>query len=122
VEDSRDISRYRGFIEGALPVLCALSIMKFTSAKSSEDENDLFDVESDDGFVKKKVPQKVRKRNRQKAAHTAIDTSLFVRLGVVMPHTSEAAISLSSHILTELKNILSVRIFVAFCLFFLTSP
>ncbi|KAG1889225.1 hypothetical protein F4604DRAFT_1612723 [Suillus subluteus] len=106
VEVSRDISRHRGFIEGALPVLRTLSTMKFTSAKSFEDETDPFDIESDDGFVKKKVPQKIRKRNRQKA-YTAIDTSLFVRLGVVVPPTSEAAISLSSHILEELKITLS---------------
>ncbi|KAG2091484.1 uncharacterized protein F5147DRAFT_822994 [Suillus discolor] len=103
---SRNISRHRGFIEGALPVLCALGTMKFTGTGSSEDEIDLFDVESDYGFIKRKVPQKMRKRNRLKV-HTAIDTSLFVRLGVVVPLTSEAAASLSTHILAELKHALS---------------
>lgn len=106
MEVSRDISRHRGFVEGALPALYSMSTMKFASAGSFEDEIDLFDVESDDGFVKKKVPQKLRKRNRQKA-HTAIDTSPFVRLGVVVPLTSEAAASLSTYILTELKKALS---------------
>jgi hypothetical protein len=84
--------------------------MKFASAGSFEDETDLFEVESDDGFVKKKLPQKLRKRNRQKA-RTAVDTSPFVRLGVVMPLTSEAAASLSTYILTELKKALSVSTF-----------
>ncbi|KAG2160214.1 uncharacterized protein EDB93DRAFT_1324636 [Suillus bovinus] len=103
---SRDISRHRGFVEGALPVLCALSTMSFAGAGSFEDEIDPFDIESDDGFVKKKVTQKMRKRNRLKA-HTAIDASLFVRLGVVVPLTSEAAASLTSYILAELRNALS---------------
>ncbi|KAG1800254.1 P-loop containing nucleoside triphosphate hydrolase protein [Suillus plorans] len=103
---SRDISRHRGFIERALPVLCALNTMKFTGAGSFEDEIDLFDVDFDDEFFKKKVPQKMRKRNRPKA-HAAIDTSLFVRLGVVVPLTSKAAASLSIHILAGLKNALS---------------
>ncbi|KAG1851820.1 hypothetical protein C8R48DRAFT_361252 [Suillus tomentosus] len=102
---SRDISRHRGFIEDALPVLCALNTMTFSGAGSFEDEIDLLD-ESDDGFVKKKVPQKMRKRNRPKA-HTSIDASLFLRLDVIVPLTSEAAASLSTHILTKLKNVLS---------------
>ncbi|KAG1809265.1 hypothetical protein EV424DRAFT_1328374 [Suillus variegatus] len=102
---SRDISRHRGFIEDALPVLCALNTMKFSGAGSFEDEIDLFD-QPDDGFVKKKVPQKMYKRNRPKA-HTSIDASLFLRLDVVVPLTSEAAASLSTHILTKLKNTLS---------------
>ncbi|KAG0703070.1 hypothetical protein DFH29DRAFT_918710 [Suillus ampliporus] len=105
-EVSRDISRHRGFIEGALPVLGALSTMTFASVKSFEDESDLFDVEPDDGFVKMKVPQKMRKRNRQKV-HTTIDTSLFVRLDVAVPPTSEAAALLSTSILAELKQVLS---------------
>ncbi|KAG2143550.1 uncharacterized protein EDB93DRAFT_581865 [Suillus bovinus] len=98
---SRDIGRHRAFIEGALPVLCALDTMKFAGAGF------------DDRFVKKKVPQKMRKSNRLKT-HTAIDTSLFVRLGMAVPLTSEAAASLSTHILAELKNALSVRIFATF--------
>ncbi|KAG2112614.1 uncharacterized protein F5147DRAFT_683711 [Suillus discolor] len=109
---SRDISRHRGFIEDALPVLCALNTMEFSGAGSFEDEIDLFN-QSDDGFVKKKVPQKMYKRNRPKA-HTSIDASLFLRLDVVVPLTSEAAASLSTHILTKLKNTLSVSIFSAF--------
>ncbi|KAG2070627.1 hypothetical protein BDR04DRAFT_1099616 [Suillus decipiens] len=104
-EVSRDISHHRGFIDSASPVLRVLSTMKFASATSFEDETDLFDVESDDGFIKKKVPQKIRKRNRQKA-HAPIDTSPFVRLGVAVPPTSEAAASLSSYVLAELRNIL----------------
>jgi hypothetical protein len=107
---SRDISRHRGFVEGALPALYSLSTMKFASAESFEDETDLFEVESDDGFVKKKLPQKLRKRNRQKA-RTAVDTSPFMRLGVVVPLTNEAAASLSTYILTELKKALSVSTF-----------
>ncbi|KAG1854678.1 hypothetical protein C8R48DRAFT_721046 [Suillus tomentosus] len=102
---SRDITRHRCFIEGALPALFALNTMEFFGVESFEDEIDLLD-ESDDGFVKKKVPQKMRKRNRPKA-HTSIDTSLFVRLGVVVPLTSEAAASLSTQILAKLKNALS---------------
>jgi hypothetical protein len=121
MEVSRDISRHRGFIEGALPALYALSTMKFASAGSFEDETDFLDVESDDGFIKKKVPQKMRKRNRQKI-HTAIDTSPFVRLGVVVPLTGEAAASLSTYILTELKKALSVSIFATFLTFSLTAP
>ncbi|KAG1807540.1 P-loop containing nucleoside triphosphate hydrolase protein [Suillus variegatus] len=93
VDISKDIDRHSGFIEGALPVLYALNTMGIAGA------------ESDNGFVKKKVPQKMYKRNRLKG-HTAIDTSLFVRLGVVVPLTSEAAASLSTHILAELKNAL----------------
>ncbi|KAG2096334.1 uncharacterized protein F5147DRAFT_839983 [Suillus discolor] len=102
---SRDITRHRCFIEGALPVIFALNSMEFSGAGSFEGEIDVSD-ESDDGFVKKKVPQKMRKRNRPKA-HTSIDTSLFVRLGVVVPLTSEAATSLSTQILAKLKNALS---------------
>ncbi|KAG2048320.1 hypothetical protein BDR06DRAFT_920603 [Suillus hirtellus] len=78
--------------------------MKFSGAGSFEDEIGVCD-ESDDGFVKKKVPQKMRKRNRPKA-HTSIDASIFLRLDVAMPLTSEAAASLSTHILTKLKNAL----------------
>ncbi|KAG1862479.1 P-loop containing nucleoside triphosphate hydrolase protein [Suillus tomentosus] len=103
---SRDIGRHRGFIERALPVLCALNTMKFAGAGSFEDEIDLFDVYFDNGFFKK-VPQKKRKRNRPKA-HAAIDTSPFVRLGVAVPLTSKAAASLSIDILAELKNALSL--------------
>ncbi|KAG1806261.1 P-loop containing nucleoside triphosphate hydrolase protein [Suillus variegatus] len=102
---SRDITRHRCFIEGALPALAALNTMEFSGVGSFEDEIDVFD-ESDDEFVKKKVLQKMRKRNRPKA-HTSIDTSLFVRLGVVVPLTSEAAASLSTQILAKLKNALS---------------
>jgi hypothetical protein len=109
---SRDITRHRCFIEGALPALFALNTMEFFGVESFEDEIDLLD-ESDDGFVKKKVPQKMRKRNRPKA-HTSIDASLFLRLDVVVPLTSEAAASLSTHILTKLKNVLSVSIFSTF--------
>ncbi|KAG2131228.1 P-loop containing nucleoside triphosphate hydrolase protein [Suillus bovinus] len=103
---SRDISRHRGFIERALPVLCALDTMKFASAGSFENEIDLFDVRSDYGFTTKKVPQKMRKRNRRLKAHMTIDTSLFARLGVVVPLTSEDAASLSTHILAKLKDTL----------------
>ncbi|KAG2085197.1 uncharacterized protein F5147DRAFT_794237 [Suillus discolor] len=102
---SRDITRHRCFIEGALPVLFALNSMEFSGAGSFEGEIDVSD-ESDDGFVKKKVPQKMRKHNRPKA-HTSIDTSLFVRLDVVVPLTSKAAASLSTQILVKLKNALS---------------
>ncbi|KAG1881873.1 hypothetical protein C8R48DRAFT_682497 [Suillus tomentosus] len=101
---ARDISRHRGFIEDALHVLCRLNTMKFSGAGSFEDENNLFD-ESDDGFVKKKVPHKIRESNLP-IAHTSIDASIFPRLDVVVPLTSEAAGSLSTHILTKLKNAL----------------
>ncbi|KAG2090757.1 uncharacterized protein F5147DRAFT_787076 [Suillus discolor] len=53
------------------------------------------------------MSQKMYKRNHLKG-HTAIDTSLFVKLGVVVPLTSEAAASLSTHIFAELKNALSL--------------
>ncbi|KAG1738629.1 uncharacterized protein EDB91DRAFT_1347576 [Suillus paluster] len=107
-EVSRDISRHRGFIEGALPLLCALSTMKFSSANSFEDESDLFDIEPDEGFVKMKVHQKMRKRHRQKPQHAGINTSLFARLNVAVPTTSDAATALSTHILAELKQVLSL--------------
>ncbi|KAG2108067.1 P-loop containing nucleoside triphosphate hydrolase protein [Suillus discolor] len=96
---SRDITHHRCFSEGALPVLFALNSMEFSGARSFEDE--IFD-KSNDRFVKKKV----RNRNRPKA-HTSIDRSLFVRLGVVVPLTSEAAALLSTQILAKLKNALS---------------
>ncbi|KAG1738617.1 uncharacterized protein EDB91DRAFT_1249139 [Suillus paluster] len=107
-EVSRDISRHRGFIEGALPLLRALSTMKFSSANSFEDESDLFDIEPDEGFVKMKVHQKMRKRHRQKPQHAGINTSLFARLDVAVPTTSDAATALSTHILTKLKQVLSL--------------
>ncbi|OJA13247.1 hypothetical protein AZE42_12316, partial [Rhizopogon vesiculosus] len=103
---SRDISRNRGFVEGALPVLCALNIMTFANEKSFEEDINLYDVDPDDGFIKLKVSQKTQKRNRQKPRAT-INTSLFVKLGVTVPHTSEAATSLTITILAELKEILS---------------
>ncbi|KAG1728187.1 P-loop containing nucleoside triphosphate hydrolase protein [Suillus paluster] len=104
----RDISRHRGFIEGTLPLLRALSTMKFSSANSFEDESDLFDIEPDEGFVKMKVHQKMRKRHRQKPQHAGINTSLFARLDVAVPTTSDAATALSTHILAELKQVLSL--------------
>jgi hypothetical protein len=115
-EVSRDISRHRGFIEGALPVLCALSTMTFTNENLSEDDTDLYDVESDDEIiikVKVKVSQKARKRNRQKP-RASVDASLFVKLGLIVPHTSEAATLLSISLLAHLKDILSVSIFTPF--------
>jgi len=105
-EVSRDISRNRGFIEGALPVLCALNTMTFANEKSFEEDINLYDVDPDDGFIKLKVSQKTQKRNRQKPRAT-INTALFVKLGVTVPHTSEAATLLTIAILVELKEILS---------------
>jgi len=92
---SRDISRHRVFIEGATPVLCALSTMKFADSRLLEDN------------VRMKAPRAVRKGNRQKAPAT-VDTSNFIKLGVVVPPTSEAASLLSTYILSELNQILSV--------------
>jgi hypothetical protein len=112
-EVSRDISRHRGFIEAALPVLCALNTMTFTNEKPFEGDTDICDIESDDGIIKVKVSQKMRKRNRQKP-RAIVDTSLFVKLSVSVPHTSEVATLLSISILAELKEILSVRIFIPF--------
>ncbi|KAG2048327.1 hypothetical protein BDR06DRAFT_976091 [Suillus hirtellus] len=111
---ARDISHHRGFIEDALHVLCKLNTMKFSGAGSFEDENNLSD-ESDDGFVKKKVPHKIREHNLP-IAHTSIDASIFPRLDLVVPLTSEAAASLSTHILTKLKNTLLVSL----CKFYLS--
>ncbi|OAX33885.1 hypothetical protein K503DRAFT_786167 [Rhizopogon vinicolor AM-OR11-026] len=105
-EVSRDISRNRGFIEGALPVLCELNTMTFANENSFEEDINLYDVDPDDGFIKLKVSQKTRKRNRQKPRAT-INTALFVKLGVTVPHTSEAATLLTIAILVELKEILS---------------
>ncbi|OJA12527.1 hypothetical protein AZE42_07157, partial [Rhizopogon vesiculosus] len=102
----RDISRNRGFIEGALPVLCALNTMSFTNEKSFEEDINVYDVDPNDGFIKLKVSQKTQKRNRQKPRAT-INTALFFKFGVTVPHTSEAAISLTIGILAELKEILS---------------
>jgi hypothetical protein len=102
-EVSRDIRRHRGFIEGALPVLCALSTMTFTNEKLS-----------DDGLiVKVKVSRKARQRNRQKP-RASVDRSLFVKLGVIVPHTREAATLLSISILAKLKEALSVSIYTLF--------
>ncbi|KAG1720128.1 uncharacterized protein EDB91DRAFT_1257152 [Suillus paluster] len=108
MEVSRDISRHRGFIEGTLPLLRALSTMKFSSANSFEDESDLFDIKPDEGFVKMKVHQKMCKQHRQKPQHAGINTSLFARLDVAVPTTSNAATALSTHILAELKQVLSL--------------
>ncbi|KAG1738631.1 P-loop containing nucleoside triphosphate hydrolase protein [Suillus paluster] len=101
------ISHHRGFIEGALPLLCALSTMKFAGANSFEDESDVEDIEPDDEFFKKKVHQKMRKRNRRKAQRAVINISHFARLDVAVPTTSDAAAALSIHILAELKEVLS---------------
>lgn len=117
-EVSRDISRHRGFIEGALPALSALNTMLFSNDKSFEDDINLYDVEPDDGLIiKVKVSQKMRKRKLRQKPRATVDTSLFVKLGVPVPHTSEAATSLSVVILAELNGILSVRIFAPFLCF-----
>ncbi|KAG1719467.1 hypothetical protein EDB19DRAFT_2045105 [Suillus lakei] len=108
-EVAKDIGRYRAFIEGASPVLCALSTMKFADVKSLENDFDLFGVEPDVRFVNMQASRAMRKRDCQNAL-TTIDASLFVKLGMAVPPTSEAATSLSTYILAELKKILSVCI------------
>ncbi|KAG1718561.1 hypothetical protein EDB19DRAFT_1837892 [Suillus lakei] len=105
-EVAKDIGRYRAFIEGASPVLCALSTMKFADVKSLENNFDLFGVEPDVRFVNMQASRAMRKRDCQNAL-TTIDASLFVKLGMAVPPTSEAATSLSTYILAELKKILS---------------
>ena len=116
-EISRDISRHRGFIEGALPALSALNTMSFSNDKPFEDDINLYDIEPDDGIIKVKVSQKMRKRKLRQKPRATVDTSLFVKLGVPVPHTSEAATSLSIVILAELNGILSVCIFAHFLCF-----
>ena len=110
---SRDIGRHKGYIDAALPVLCALHTMTFTSEQPCEGDADLLAVEPDDGFVKLKVLQKMRKRNHQKPRAT-IDVSFFDKLGVAIPRTSEEATLWSVSILAELKVILSVSILALF--------
>ncbi|KAG2109747.1 uncharacterized protein F5147DRAFT_150702 [Suillus discolor] len=99
-EVAKDIGRYRAFIEGAHPVLCALSAMKFADVQS------LTSAESDDRVVNMQASQVMRKRNCQNARVT-IDASLFIKLGMAVPPTSQAATSLSTDILAELKKTLS---------------
>jgi hypothetical protein len=108
-EVAKDIGRYRAFIEGAQPVLCALSTMKFADAKSpkTRSDPDPFGVEPDGRVGNMQASRVTRKRDCQDARVT-IDASLFVKLGMDVPPTSEAATSLSIHILAELKKILSV--------------
>jgi len=120
VDASRNISRHRGFIEAALPVLCALNTMTFTSEQPFEDDVDLLAIEPDDGFIKLKVPQKMRKRNRQKP-RTSVDVSLFDKIDVAVPRTSEEATLWSISILAELRDILSVSILALFEHFSLIS-
>lgn len=112
-EVAKDIGRYRAFVEGAHPVLCALSAMKFADVQS------LTSAESDDRVVK--TSQVMRKRNCQNARVT-IDASLFIKLGMAVPSTSEAATSLSFDILEELKKILSVCILMMYFSTFLIAP
>ncbi|KAG1825456.1 uncharacterized protein BJ212DRAFT_276627 [Suillus subaureus] len=88
------------------PVLCALSTMKFADVESLESDLNIFGVEPNDRFVNMQASQAMRKRDRQNACVT-IDASLFVKLGMAVPPTSEAATSLSTYILAELKTILS---------------
>ncbi|KAG2132368.1 hypothetical protein DEU56DRAFT_981701 [Suillus clintonianus] len=101
-----DLGRYRSFIQGASPVLCALSTMKFADVKSLENDFDLFGVEPDDRFVNMQASRAMRKRDCQNARVT-IDASLFATIGMDVPSTSEAATSLSTYIFAELKKILS---------------
>ncbi|KIK41852.1 hypothetical protein CY34DRAFT_84670 [Suillus luteus UH-Slu-Lm8-n1] len=107
-EVAKDIGRNRVFIEGAQPVLCALSTMKFADAKSLKtwSNPDPFGVESDDRLVNMQASRVTRKRDCQDARVT-INASLFVKLGMDVPPTSETATSLSIRILAELKKILS---------------
>jgi len=109
VDVSRDISRHKRYIDAALSVLCALNTMTFTSEQPLEGDADLLAIEPDDGFVRLKVPQAMRKRNHQKP-RAAIDVSSFDTLGVPVPRTSEEATLWSTSILAELKVILSVSI------------
>jgi len=106
---AKDIGRYRAFIEGAQPVLCALSTMKFADVRLLGRDPNLFGMERNDRSINMQASQDAPKRNRQNACIT-IDTSLFVKLGVAVPTTKEAATSLSTYILAELKKILSVCI------------
>jgi hypothetical protein len=108
-EVAKDIGRYRAFVEDAQPVLCALSTMKFADIQSLESDPNLFGVELDDRFINVQASRAMRKRDRQNACVT-IDASLFVKIGVAVPPTSEAATSLSTYILRELKKILLVCI------------
>ncbi|KAG1889227.1 hypothetical protein F4604DRAFT_1950186 [Suillus subluteus] len=117
-EVAKDIGRYRAFIEDALPVLCALSTMKFADVESLESDLNLFGIGPNDRFVNIQASRAIRKRDRQNACVT-IDASLFVKLGMAVPPTSEAATSLSTYILAELKNILSVCILI---MYFSTLP
>jgi hypothetical protein len=114
-EVAKDIGRYRAFIEGAQPVLCALSTMKFADAKSLKTRSDPnpFGVEPDDRVFNMQASRVMRKRDCQDARVT-IDASLFVKLGMAVPPTSEAATSLSIYILAELKKILSVCILMIY--------
>ncbi|KAG2360020.1 hypothetical protein BDR07DRAFT_1487588 [Suillus spraguei] len=105
-EVARDIGRYRAFIEGTQPVLGALSTMKFADVKSLKSDSNLFGVEPGDGVVNMQASQIMHKRDYQNTRVT-IDASLFVKLGMAVPPTSEAATSLSAYILSELKKILS---------------
>ncbi|KAG2034062.1 hypothetical protein BDR03DRAFT_993883 [Suillus americanus] len=100
-EVAKDIGRYRAFIEDAQAVLCALSTMKFADVKSLESDPNLFGVQPN-----MQASRAMRKRDRQNASVT-IDASLFVKLGMAVPPTTEAATSLSTYILAELKNVLS---------------
>ncbi|KAG1864912.1 hypothetical protein F4604DRAFT_1683323 [Suillus subluteus] len=114
-EVAKDIGRYRAFIEDAQPVLCALSTMKFVDVKS---DPNLFGVEPNDRSVNMQASRAMRKHDRQNTCVT-IDASLFAKLGMAMPPTSEAATSLSTYILAELKKILSVCILM---MYFSTFP
>jgi hypothetical protein len=60
----------------------------------------------------------MRKRACQNAR---IDASPFIKLGMDVPSTSEAAASLSRYILAELKKILSVCIFIMYSSTFFDS-
>ncbi|KAG2034294.1 hypothetical protein BDR03DRAFT_1093813 [Suillus americanus] len=112
-EVAKDIGRYRAFIEDAQPVLCALSTMEFAVVELLEGNLNFFGVEPNDKFVNMQASRAMRKRDRQNTSVT-IDASLFVKLGMAVPPTSEAATSLSTYILAEMKMILSVCVLIMY--------
>ncbi|KAG2160213.1 uncharacterized protein EDB93DRAFT_46990 [Suillus bovinus] len=102
-EVAKDIGRYRAFIEGTQPVLWSLSAMKFADVQLLTNARD---PKPDDRVINTQASRVMRKRDCQND-HVTIDASLFVKLGMNVPSTSEEAMSLSTDILAELKKILS---------------
>ncbi len=110
-EEPQNLTRHRQRVESAVPVLKALSKLRFDDSPAVEDaQADDLDEFADAFFAVKTKGKHKQKQSKRTNRAPSIDKKVFLAYGTWVPTTSEDAIEVGAHILEGQMSILQVSL------------